>query len=59
MTIDPEGCLWVAVWGAGEVRRCHPDGRLLPSRPGLKPRHCGRGRTRRWRWISGRPGSVT
>ncbi|MEU0672236.1 SMP-30/gluconolactonase/LRE family protein [Streptomyces sp. NPDC006172] len=29
MTIDTEDCLWVAVWGAGEVRRYHPDGHRL------------------------------
>lgn len=29
MTLDAEGCLWVAVWGAGEVRRFSPDGRLI------------------------------
>ncbi|WP_327722224.1 SMP-30/gluconolactonase/LRE family protein [Streptomyces sp. NBC_00490] len=29
MTVDEEGCLWVAMWGAGTVRRYHPDGHLL------------------------------
>ncbi|MBP5873414.1 SMP-30/gluconolactonase/LRE family protein [Streptomyces scabiei] len=29
MTVDEEGCLWVALWGAGTVRRYDPDGRLL------------------------------
>ncbi|MCT9138233.1 SMP-30/gluconolactonase/LRE family protein [Streptomyces violarus] len=31
MTVDDEGCLWVAMWGAGTVRRYHPDGRLLQT----------------------------
>jgi D-xylono/L-arabinono-1,4-lactonase len=29
LTIDDEGCMWLAVWGAGEVRRYDDDGRLL------------------------------
>lgn len=29
MTIDDEGCLWIALWGAGAVARYAPDGRLL------------------------------
>ncbi|GGV87682.1 calcium-binding protein [Streptomyces griseoloalbus] len=28
MAVDAEGALWVAVWGAGEVRRYRPDGTL-------------------------------
>jgi len=29
LCVDVDGCLWLAVWGAGEVRRHAPDGRLL------------------------------
>jgi sugar lactone lactonase YvrE len=28
MAVDREGCLWVAVWGAAEILRFSPDGRL-------------------------------
>jgi sugar lactone lactonase YvrE len=29
LTTDDEGCLWTALWGAGQVRRWSPDGELL------------------------------
>ena len=29
LTVDDEGCLWTALWGAGQVRRWSPDGDLL------------------------------
>jgi sugar lactone lactonase YvrE len=31
MTVDTDGCLWSAIWGAGQVRRYAPDGRLLQT----------------------------
>ena len=37
LTLDAEGCVWLAVWDSGELRRYRPDGRLdtvvrLPAR---------------------------
>ncbi|MFF1571394.1 SMP-30/gluconolactonase/LRE family protein [Leifsonia sp. NPDC058292] len=31
MTIDAEGHLWIAIWGAGEVRRFSPQGQLVDT----------------------------
>ena len=31
MTIDDEGCLWVALWGGGAVRRLDPSGRPIAT----------------------------
>ncbi|MEY9932391.1 sugar lactone lactonase YvrE [Catenulispora sp. GP43] len=31
LCVDEDGCLWLAVWGAGQVRRYDPRGRLLAA----------------------------
>jgi sugar lactone lactonase YvrE len=33
MAVDAEGCLWIAMWGGGEVRRYAPTGKLLTLLP--------------------------
>ena len=45
LCVDDEGCLWVAIWGAGEVRRFSPDGSLLAqvAVPAVRPSCCAFG----------------
>jgi sugar lactone lactonase YvrE len=40
--VDLDGCLWVAVWGAGEVRRYRPDGSIdaIVEMPVSQPSSC-------------------
>jgi sugar lactone lactonase YvrE len=33
LTVDADGCLWVALTGGGEVRRYTPEGKLLQTVP--------------------------
>lgn len=42
LCVDADGCLWMALWGGGEVRRLAPDGRLLErvAMPVSQPSSC-------------------
>lgn len=42
MCVDDDGCLWIAIWDAGEVRRHAPDGSLLArvQTPTKRPSCC-------------------
>lgn len=42
MTVDGEGCLWVAIFGGSEVRRYKPDGELIDriAMPVTHPTSC-------------------
>jgi len=42
MTVDEDGCLWIAMWGAGAIVRLAPDGALLDriSVPRALPTSC-------------------
>lgn len=45
LCVDEDGCLWIAVWGAGEVRRHDPRGRRLAvlRMPVSQPSSCAFG----------------
>jgi sugar lactone lactonase YvrE len=45
LCVDDEGCLWVAIWDGGEVRRYSPDGALLARvrTPARRPSCCAFG----------------
>ena len=45
LAVDVDGCIWVAVWGGGEVRRYQPDGTIdtvIPT-PVTQPSSCAFG----------------
>lgn len=50
LAVDGEGALWVAIWGAGEVRRYTPDGRLdgRVTVPASQVTSCALGGGRLW-----------
>jgi sugar lactone lactonase YvrE len=45
LTVDADGCVWVAMWEGGQVRRHAPDGRLLAvvDLPVERPTSCAFG----------------
>jgi sugar lactone lactonase YvrE len=45
LTVDEQGCIWVALWGGGAVNRYAPDGSLLASidLPAERPTSCAFG----------------